>query len=289
MNQMSKNLMAVVALACCLINSVFSQTLVNDRYIIVFKADAGVIDPPNPANAGKVPVGEPTSGQSKTALTATLGLNGEIIGILEGINGIIARIDAQEAARWREDARVASVDQSIEGSFEVTPERTDYPVYRDGVLIIPRVDIDAQPGAFLDGVFVFDANSDSWRLQEFKMSELASPGRLISFLEPGDGATIEIIESFPVQVFLTIRGHFNNGCLTIGGIHQRLKDNRFEIVVNAVSTVPTDDGVLLCTQNLVPFEQRVPLQVYGLPRGTYGYSVNGEVEGSFELTEDNTL
>ncbi len=81
----------------------------------------------------------------------------------------------------------------------------------------------------------------------------------------------------------------NKAKLGIGGIHQRLKDNRFEIVVNAVSTVPTDDGVLLCTQNLVPFEQRVPLQVYGLPRGTYGYSVNGEVEGSFELTEDNTL
>jgi hypothetical protein len=50
-----------------------------------------------------------------------------------------------------------------------------------------------------------------------------------------------------------------------------------------------DDGSVACTQALVPFERMVPLQVYGLPSGIYSYIVNGEIEGSFELTEDNTL
>jgi len=165
---------------------------------------------------------------------------------------------------------------------------SDFPHYRDGVLIIPRVDTDAQPGAFLDGVFIFDANSSSWRLQEFKISELSKPGRLIYFLESDDGVEVEITDSFPVQVFLKIRGHLANGCLAVGEIHQRLKNNRFEITVNAVSTV-SDEGGVVCTQALVPFERMVPLQVYGLPRGTYDYIVNSEIEGSFELAENNTL
>lgn len=165
---------------------------------------------------------------------------------------------------------------------------SNFPHYRDGVLTIPRVDTDEQPGAFLDGVFKFDANSNSWRLQEFKVSELSTSGRSIYFLEPDDGVEAEIIDSFPAQVFLRIRGHLANGCLAVGEIHQRLKNNRFEITVNAVSAV-SDEGSVVCTQALIPFEKVVSLQVYGLSRGIYGYIVNGEREGSFELIEDNTI
>lgn len=165
---------------------------------------------------------------------------------------------------------------------------SDFPHYRDGVLIIPRVDADEQPGAFLNGIFIFDANNNSWRLQEFEVSELFTTGRSIYFLEPDDGVEVQIAESFPVQVFLKIRAHLANGCLTVGGIHQRLKNNRFEITVNAVRTVAWD-GSIVCTQALIPFEKMAPLQVYGLPRGIYDYMVNGEIEGSFELIEDNII
>ncbi len=288
MNRIHSNFAVFAAFVCLSVTPVFSQAL-TDHYIILFKADAGVIDPPDPANVGKVPVVEPTSGQSKEALAAVLGLNGEITAILEVNNGIVVRIDAQEAARWRQDVRVARVDQSIEGSFMAMQGRTDYPVYRDGILTIPRVDTDEQPGAFLDGVFIFDSNSNSWQLLEFKSAELTSTsGRSVFFLQPDDGVVTHITESVPVQVFLDIRGHLSNGCLAIGGTHQRLKNSRFEITVNAVSTVP-DDGSVACTQALVPFEKMVPLQVYGLSMGIYSYIVNGEIEGSFELTEDNTL
>jgi len=44
----------------------------------------------------------------------------------------------------------------------------------------------------------------------------------------------------------------------------------------------------VCTEALVPFEQNIPLDVYGLERGTYTVNVNG-IEESFELTTDNVL
>ncbi|MCW5617701.1 MAG: hypothetical protein KIS65_00540 [Nitrosomonas sp.] len=194
------------------------------------------------------------------------------------INTINVRMDAQ-VGMFEQDGMLTIANGPV----------TDFPYYRDGVLTIPRVDTDEQPGAFLDGVFILDANSNSWQLQEFKSAELTpTSGRSIYFLQPDDGVAIHITDSFPVQVFLNIRGHLSNGCVALRGIHQRLKNGRFEITVNAVSMVP-NDGSVACTQALVPFERVVPLQVYGLPRGIYSYIVNGEIEGSFELTEDNTL
>lgn len=97
----------VVFLAVCLSgNFVFAQEVIKDSYIILFQKDAGVIDPPDPENAGKVPVGQPTSGQNKDKLAAVLGLDGEIVAILEVNNGIVVRMNEQEAQKWRNDARV---------------------------------------------------------------------------------------------------------------------------------------------------------------------------------------
>jgi len=39
---------------------------------------------------------------------------------------------------------------------------------------------------------------------------------------------------------------------------------------------------------LAPFEEVIPLYVYGLPAGTYTVKVNG-VQGSFDLEMDNLL
>lgn len=147
---------------------VFSQEAVKDTYIILFKEDAGLVDPPNPENAGKVPVGQPTSGQSKEELTVTLGLNGEIITILEVNNGIIVRMNEQEAQKWRNDGRVKLVEQdSAVATFDTVLEnQNEYPVYRDGTLTVPRVDTDEQAGIFQGGVFQYDASINAWRLQK---------------------------------------------------------------------------------------------------------------------------
>jgi inhibitor of cysteine peptidase len=44
----------------------------------------------------------------------------------------------------------------------------------------------------------------------------------------------------------------------------------------------------MCTQIVVPFEESIPLDVVGLPAGTYTVDVNG-VTGSFTLDVDNQL
>jgi inhibitor of cysteine peptidase len=43
-----------------------------------------------------------------------------------------------------------------------------------------------------------------------------------------------------------------------------------------------------CIQIIAPFEETIPLEVYGLPAGTYTVNVNG-VQGTFSLEVDNIL
>ncbi len=95
----SRSLLIAVFAIFLPLNSVFSQELIENSYIITFKEDAGVIDPPNPENKGKVSVGQPTSGQNKNELAVQLELNGEIVAILEANNKIIVEISAEEAER----------------------------------------------------------------------------------------------------------------------------------------------------------------------------------------------
>lgn len=259
--------------------------LIDDHYFITFKSSAGLIDPPNPDN--KVPMGQHSSGQSKEVLAQTLGLNGEILNIFDTLNVVYVRMNAQEAERWRQDGRVENVEQDRTAVWAIDEPVNEFPFYRDGVLTIPRVDTDEQPAAFVEGKFVFDPDSNSWRLQKYKLPDPVVPGRSIYLtLSDGGGVEVVITDSHPVQVFLKIRGFLSDGCVRIGGIHQRLNVNIFEVTV---STTGHSDGTFACTMALVPFERVVPLQVYGLPRGTYGYIINGEVEGSFELTQDNSL
>jgi hypothetical protein len=158
----SRSLLIAVFAIFLPLNSVFSQELIENSYIITFKEDAGVIDPPNPENKGKVPVGQPTSGQNKNELAVQLELNGEIVAILEANNKIIVEISAEEAERWRQDERVQSVEQGKLGVFaDINRIQADYPAYRNDILIVPRVDTDEQTGQFQDGVFQYDPTVDA--------------------------------------------------------------------------------------------------------------------------------
>ncbi len=158
----SRSLLIAVFAIFLPLNSVFSQELIENSYIITFKEDAGVIDSPNPENKGKVPVGQPTSGQNKNELAVQLELNGEIVAILEANNKIIVEISAEEAERWRQDERVQSVEQGKLGVFaDINRIQADYPAYRNDILIVPRVDTDEQTGQFQDGVFQYDPTVDA--------------------------------------------------------------------------------------------------------------------------------
>jgi inhibitor of cysteine peptidase len=94
---------------------------------------------------------------------------------------------------------------------------------------------------------------------------------------------IRILESFPVQVHVTIKGYVSDSCTTAGPIEQERDGNTFRITVGA-----TRPGGAMCAQVITPFEQSIALDVAGLKAGTYTVDANG-VTGTFELTTDNVL
>jgi inhibitor of cysteine peptidase len=96
---------------------------------------------------------------------------------------------------------------------------------------------------------------------------------------------IRILESFPVQVHVGARGNLPDGCTQINenATTVQRQGNTFNVYLETIR--PRD---AMCTEALVPFEHTIPLEVYGLERGTYTVNVNG-VEETFELTTDNIL
>jgi hypothetical protein len=98
-----------------------------------------------------------------------------------------------------------------------------------------------------------------------------------------DEVEILILESFPVQVNVIVRGNLPNGCATIGDIVQERSGQEFRVTITAVQ--PAD---VMCADVLVPFEETISLDVVGLKAGTYTVNVNGIVR-SFELAVDNVL
>ncbi len=270
-------LLVATFIICLPINAVFSQDITKESYVILFRSDAGVIELPNSES-----VNEESADQRKAELAADLGVNGEIVAILEASNGIVVEMDTQEAERWRKDDRVLSVERSIEGSTLMEPQ-SDYPVYRDNILTVPRVDTDEQPGLFQRGVLQYNEQTDAWHLLEFQITPAPD-----IFLTDGDGVEPIVSDTFPTQVFLKVKGNLSDSCQALGQINQRLQDHRFEVIVHVVSSISDDDSTV-CMPVLVPFEKIVPLSVYGLSAGTYEYVVNGEHAGTFDLTNDNEL
>jgi len=101
-----------------------------------------------------------------------------------------------------------------------------------------------------------------------------------------DFATVEeieilILESFPVQVHLVVTGYLPNPCTKIYEISREREDYHFSV------TITTYQSPGACIQIIKPFEEIIPLEVYGLSAGTYTVDVNG-VQGTFKLEIDNT-
>lgn len=107
-------------------------------------------------------------------------------------------------------------------------------------------------------------------------------------MEYGEGATVEKIdllelESFPVKINAGLSGYLSDGCTEIERVEQERSENVFELKV--ITRRPKD---AICTMQLAPFEESVPLDVYGLPAGEYVVRV-GDVETAFTLNADNIL
>jgi inhibitor of cysteine peptidase len=101
-------------------------------------------------------------------------------------------------------------------------------------------------------------------------------------------ATVETVEvimmmSFPLQIQLHASGYVGDPCTVIDDILSVREDYTFEVTI----TTRRDPGID-CIQVIEPFEENIPLDVYGLPAGDYKVLVNG-VEAEFSFTQDNIL
>ncbi len=95
--------------------------------------------------------------------------------------------------------------------------------------------------------------------------------------------SIHIMESFPLQVSVTVRGSLPDGCTEIAESQVEREENTFTV---QITTRRPKDAV--CTQALVAFEENVPLDVYGLPAGTYQVKVYNQ-SAEFTFDTDNSL
>ena len=104
----------------------------------------------------------------------------------------------------------------------------------------------------------------------------------ITGLAPVDEIDILILESFPVQINVVAKGNLPDPCTEISEVLHEKEGNTFFI------TIKTYRSPGFCIQVLAPFEEIIPLEVYGLPAGTYTVDVNG-VQAAFDLEVDNIL
>ncbi len=94
---------------------------------------------------------------------------------------------------------------------------------------------------------------------------------------------IMLLESFPVQVNVLVRGEISNSCTGIEEITAEMVEGQFEIdLAVALQDNPP------CTESAVPFEESVSLDVLGLDAGRYIVAANG-ITGSFTLDIDNRI
>ena len=101
-------------------------------------------------------------------------------------------------------------------------------------------------------------------------------------LAPVEEIEIVILESFPVQVQVIASGNLPDPCTEISEVLQEREGNTFFVSIKTYRSLDP------CIQIIVPFEVKIPLNVYGLPAGTYTVDING-VQATFDLEVDNII
>lgn len=102
--------------------------------------------------------------------------------------------------------------------------------------------------------------------------------------EEGEFEALDVIllESFPVQVHVQVYGYLADGCVELVEVSAERVGTSF--VLSLRTRRPA--GNIECTEALVPFETTVPLDVNGLPAGTYTVVAENQ-KTTFTLDVDN--
>lgn len=100
------------------------------------------------------------------------------------------------------------------------------------------------------------------------------------------GVSISLLESFPINVSVSVQGEFPDNCTILGDISQYQDDGTKDFIVSIETKRPLDES---CAQVITPFTTTFSLNgTVGLPRGTYEVFVNG-VRETFTFDVDNYI
>jgi len=99
-----------------------------------------------------------------------------------------------------------------------------------------------------------------------------------------ESMTLNIMESFPIQISATLSGYLPNGCIKIDQVNVLRDEKTF--MVKIITKRPTGD--VSCTMAIVPFEETVSLEVAGLPAGEYTVQ-SDEISETFTFEQDNEV
>lgn len=147
--------------------------------------------------------------------------------------------------------------------------------FSDDVLSIPQaVLIDSTDPVYYANVQLTDNGDGTLSVTAGEQQNLVSV----------DSVQVMIMESFPVQVSISVSGNKSVPCVELLPAAVARKDNVFTVVMAETVLGPAES----CIAVLDPFEEVVSLDVLGLSAGDYTVVVNG-VEAEFTLDMDNGL
>jgi len=161
----------------------------------------------------------------------------------------------------------------------------DTPPIEDGIPVDTGSgigDSDGEEPPFVDGIPVDsgDGTGDSGgELPPFVQDKLLMV----------ESSEVVLLESFPLQAQVQIKGNYRNGCEEVDPTSLRAVNGNSEgiFAVNVYGLPLPKDTV--CTDALRPFELSVPLNIENLTAGSYKVNVNDKITTSFELAIDNIV
>jgi hypothetical protein len=116
-------------------------------------------------------------------------------------------------------------------------------------------------------------------IQQFADLHFKADDEFIIADMPITDISVQILESFPYQIHIVVKGYLSDACTELNEITQRRDDNA--VYVHITTKRPRD---AMCAQVITEVTERVPLEGGFLP-GSYKVIVNG-VEKEFELQGD---
>ena len=113
-------------------------------------------------------------------------------------------------------------------------------------------------------------------IEQFADSHLQGLENFIVADLPINNVSVEILESFPMQIHVVVDGMLNDGCTTLNEITQRREENTVHV---RITTKRPKDA--FCIQVITEIQERIPLEGRFLP-GNYKIIVN-DVEKEIKL------